>query len=117
MRSPGARRIIHTRTLSVSDTSVLPTQGLGFFFSRSNSAAMSAGQGERSDFSVALSSMVRAMAFLLRLVRYIATFARRETADRLLEQRGQTARPHRRRLDERPARGAAAAAGGLGGRR
>src|SRR5665213_713204 len=62
MRSPGARRIIHTRVRSVSDSSVEPTQGFGFALSRSNSAAMSAGHFDFSLLTAALSSMVKAMA-------------------------------------------------------
>ena len=53
--------MIHTRVRSFSDSKVEPTQGLGFFASRSNSAAISAGHGDLSFFSVLLSSMVRAM--------------------------------------------------------
>ena len=64
MRSPGARRIIHTRTRSLSDTSSLPTQGLGLFFSRSNSAAISGGHASFHDVSAGLSNIVRVMAFL-----------------------------------------------------
>src|SRR5271165_4611256 len=65
MRSPGFNRIIHTRTRSLSETSSLPTHGLGFFFSRSNSAAMSGGHADLSEISACLSNIVSAMAFLL----------------------------------------------------
>src|ERR1039458_6400366 len=61
MRSPGARRMIHTRVRSVSDSSVEPTQGFGLLTSRANSAAISADHCDLSFFSAALSSMVRAM--------------------------------------------------------
>src|SRR5258706_481539 len=64
MRSPGLRRMVHTRTRSLSDTSALPTQGLGLFFSRSNSAKISGGHGDFIAVSGCLSSIVRAMAFL-----------------------------------------------------
>src|SRR5450759_5623756 len=61
MRSPGARRMIHTRVRSVSDSSVEPTQGFGLLTSRANSAAISAGHCDLSFFSAALSSMLRDM--------------------------------------------------------
>ena len=50
MRSPGCSRIIQTRTRSLSETSSVPTHGLGLFFSRSNSAATSAGQADARTF-------------------------------------------------------------------
>src|SRR5262245_65113689 len=58
MRSPGARRMIHTRVRSFSDKSVEPTQGFGFLLSRSNSAVISAGHGSLCFFMSALSAMV-----------------------------------------------------------
>src|ERR1051326_6209926 len=64
MRSPGASRIIHTRTRSSSDSKVEPTHGLWLRSSRSNSAAIEAGQADLSARSVDFSSMLRAMAFL-----------------------------------------------------
>ena len=64
MRSPGARRMIQTRTRSVSDTSVEPTQGLGFLRSRSNSAWISGGHAVFTELSACLSNIDRAMAFL-----------------------------------------------------
>jgi len=64
MRSPGLRRMVHTRTRSLSDTSAFPTHGLGLFFSRSNSAAISGGHADFTELSGCLSNIVRAMAFL-----------------------------------------------------
>src|SRR6201996_3594227 len=64
MRSPGASRMIQTRTRSLSETSVDPTQPLLLRFSCSNSAAMAGGQADFSDRSVDLFIMVRAMVFL-----------------------------------------------------
>src|ERR1700745_3609830 len=66
--------MIQTRTRSVSDRSEVPTHGLGVLRSRSNSAAISAGHTDLSDFSACLSNMVRAMAFLRDFGRYIAAF-------------------------------------------
>src|SRR6204780_3105622 len=56
--------MIQTRTFSVSESSVEPTQALLLAFSRSNSAAIAGGQAEVSARSVFLSSIVRAIAFL-----------------------------------------------------
>src|SRR5712691_10525500 len=81
MRSPGASRIIHTRTRSLSETRVVPTHGLGALASRSNSAAISGGQALLSERTAALSIIVRDMAFLQRtLAHYIANFCRLRTA-------------------------------------
>ena len=54
-----------TRTRSLSETSLWPTQPLGLWRSRSNSAVISGGQGVRADWTGFLSNVVRAMAFLL----------------------------------------------------
>src|SRR5688500_8255912 len=59
--------MIHTRTLSVSDRSSVPTQPLCCRLSRSNSAVISAGHSLRSAAAAVWSSMLRAMAFLQRL--------------------------------------------------
>src|SRR5271154_1857025 len=64
MRSPGASRMIQIRTFSLSDSSVEPTQPLLLSRSRSNSSAMALGHADLSAWSVVLSSMVRAIAFL-----------------------------------------------------
>src|ERR1700730_18384727 len=56
--------MIQTRTRSLSETSVVPTQPLLFCRSRSNSAAIAGGHADLSARSVVLSSMVRAIAFL-----------------------------------------------------
>src|SRR2546428_13429225 len=81
MRSPGASRIIQTRTRSLSETRVVPTHGLGALASRSNSAAISGGQALLSERTAALSIIVRDMAFLQRiLAHYIANFCRLRTA-------------------------------------
>jgi hypothetical protein len=58
--------MIQTRTFSLSDKSVEPTQPFGFCRSRSNSAAMAGGQADLSALSLALSNMVRAIAFSVR---------------------------------------------------
>src|SRR5262249_11458493 len=114
-RSPGASRIIHTRTRSLSDTRLLPTHGLGFFASRSNSAVKSADQALLSARTAALSVIVRAMAFLHQTdAHYIADFSHLRTArSRTLE--CEIAPGDRdRRLHERPAGGTAVAARRLG---
>jgi hypothetical protein len=56
--------MIQTRTRSLSDRRVVPTQPLLFCRSRSNSAAMAGGQADLSARSVDLSVIVRAIAFL-----------------------------------------------------
>src|SRR3979490_1504668 len=56
--------MVQTRTRSVSDTKALPTQGLGLFFSRSNSAASSGDHADLLEFSASLSNTVKPMAFL-----------------------------------------------------
>src|ERR1700757_2277458 len=55
--------MIQTRVRSFSDRSSVPTHGLLFACSRSNSAAMAGGQAERSAWSLVFSSIVRAIAF------------------------------------------------------
>jgi hypothetical protein len=55
------REMIQTRTFSLSDRSVEPTQPFGFCRSRSNSAAMAGGQADLSAWSLVLSNMVRAI--------------------------------------------------------
>src|SRR6185312_3278715 len=62
-RSPGLRRMIHTRVRSLSERSSVPTQGLLSARSRSNSAAIAGGQDARSAWSLLFSSIVRAMVF------------------------------------------------------
>src|SRR6266852_6003892 len=116
MRSPGFNRIIHTRTRSLSETSSLPTHGLGFFCSRSNSAAISCGHADLSELSACLSNIVSAMAFLL-VASIYSKFRRFGNGgiERIVRVREQASRGGRR-LDERPVGRAAAAALGLGGR-
>src|SRR6188472_1106347 len=141
--------MVHTRTRSVSDTSALPTQGLGLFFSRSNSARSSGAHADLLEVSACLSTIVRAMAFLqvsrLRSLQILAVdlkfltelaatmigasnpphwfrpiysnFYRAGNGIEAIAQGGQTARAGGRRLHERPAGGAAAAARRLGRRR
>src|SRR5262249_31428266 len=79
MRSPGLRRIVHTRTRSLSDTSAFPTHGLGLFFSRSNSAAISGGHGDFTEVSLLVQHR-QGHGIPPSLARYIATFARQEMA-------------------------------------
>src|SRR5262245_55797429 len=108
--------MIHTRTRSFSERSVEPTHGLGFWRSRSNSACSSADQAERSELSAFLSNMVRAMAFLLRrFTGYIASSGAARNGGGFGNFRTATGAGGGR-LDERPARGIAAAQAWLGGR-
>ena len=65
MRSPGLRRIVHTRSLSVSDRSSEPTQPFGRSASRANSAFSAAGHSVLTWLFDDFSFMVIAMAFLL----------------------------------------------------
>src|SRR4051812_29045520 len=62
MRSPGCSRISQTRTRSFSDSSLVPTQGFGLAFSRSNSAAISGGHAAFSQRSALFSVILRAIA-------------------------------------------------------
>src|SRR5918994_6720200 len=104
MRSPGRRRMIHTRARSFSDSRVEPTHGFGVLASRSNSAAISAGQAVFSERTADLSIIVRAMAFLQRmLAHYIAVFSGLRTG-RKAARYDLTTRHRDRRLHERPAR-------------
>src|SRR6516162_4565763 len=68
-----------TRTRSFSETSFWPTQPLGLLRSRSNSAAISLGQGVRAVSIGFLSKVVRAMALLLGLMEILPSFARGPT--------------------------------------
>src|SRR5919201_2112991 len=106
MRSPGLSRIVHTRTRSLSETSALPTHGLGLFFSRSNSATSSGAHADVSAVSGCLSSIVRAMAFLRVWSIYSNFCAAGNGGNRANAQGGQAACAHRRRLDERTVGGA-----------
>src|SRR3974390_1395558 len=115
MRSPGCNRIIQTRTRSLSETSSLPTHGLGLRFSHSNSAAMSGGHADLSELSACLSAIVSAMAFLPSGSIYSDACIFENAGIEQIAQARQAGRG-RRRLDERPAGRAAAAALGLGGR-
>src|SRR6266481_2886947 len=109
MRSPGFNRIIHTRTRSLSETSSLPTHGLGFFCSRSNSATISGGHADLSELSAALSNMVSAMAFLLAASLY-SRFPRCGNGGiERIARAGREAGRRSRRLHERTVGGAAAA--------
>ena len=75
--------MIQTRTLSVSDSSSVPTQPLGFRLSRSNSALIAAGHSVCSEWAAFLSSMLRAMAFLRSLLaQYNGICGRQEPAGR-----------------------------------
>ena len=65
MRSPGLRRIVHTRSLSVSDRSSEPTQPFGRSASRANSCFSAAGHSTLTWLFEAFSFMDIAMAFLL----------------------------------------------------
>jgi hypothetical protein len=56
--------MIHTRTRSLSESNVVPTQPLLFCRSRSNSAAIAGGHADLSAWSVVLSIMLKAIAFL-----------------------------------------------------
>src|SRR5450830_552891 len=117
MRSPGARRMIHTRVRSFSDSSVEPTHGLGFLRSRSNSAAISAGHCDLSFFSAALSSMLRAMGIPpinAIQVFYIANLRKRKDWGRSIGRVAGEACGNHWRLDERPAQRAFAAPGRMG---
>ena len=74
------------------------------WLSRSNSAAISAGHCDLSFFSAALSSMVRAMAFLQAVcVSYIAYFGKRKDWGACHWPGLGQARGRHRRLDERAA--------------
>src|SRR5262249_6446713 len=56
--------MVHTRSLSVSETSSLPTHPWGLRASRANSSCSAAGHSLRSFRSACFSDMVRAMEFL-----------------------------------------------------
>src|SRR5579863_772230 len=103
--------MIQTRTRSLSDKSVDPTQPLLLSFSRSNSAAMAGGHADLSARSVVLSSMVRAMVFLqglwgqyrkpLRLGKAWQSLGFRRGCGRGCGNVREAPRAGRRRLDER----------------
>src|SRR4051794_5626945 len=103
--------MVQTRTRSVSDTSALPTHGLGFLVSRSNSAAISGGQAERSDISGCLSSIVRAMTILQCGLDISQLSSAGNGGIERIAQRKHAPRSGGRRLHERAAGGAAAAPG------
>src|SRR6187401_3596813 len=107
--------MIQMRTLSVSDRSWLPTQPLFWRLSRSNSALIVAGHSLRSSWTAFLSNMVRAMAFLQRLLAQYSEISGREEWPGRRDDQGKTGRRDRR-LDERAVRGAATAGAGRRGR-
>src|SRR5262249_61752555 len=105
-------------TRSLSDARLLPTHGLGFFASRSNSAVKSVDQAPLSARTAALSVIVRAMAFLQQTdAHYIADFSHLRTGRNRTFEYEIAPGDRDRRLHEGPAGRAAVAARPLGRRR
>ena len=112
------RRMIQTRTLSVSDSSSRADAAVGLAaFALEFGLDLGRPLAAVRVWPAFLSSMVRAMAFLQGLLaQYSGIFRTARMASATANERQATAAPRDRRLDERPVRGAAAARARLGRR-